>query len=375
MDDVVLRLRESPIVTLLGARQVGKTTLARQVQDRLGTATVFDLESPTGRAALEQTPELALRDCEGLVIIDEVQRMPVLFELLRPLCDDPARKATFLLLGSASPDLLRGISESLAGRSQFVAIPGFSITELAATDQDRLWLRGSFPRAFLADSNASAFRWLEAFRRTVIERDIPGLGFRVPSAGLGRFWSILAHFHGQVWNAAAVGRAMGTGPSSASLYRDIFAGTYMLRVLQPWHENLGKRQVKAPKVYLRDSGMVHQFLGIGDLRSLREHPRYGASWEGFALEQVLATHGEADSYFWSTQRGAELDLLLFRNGRRYGFEFKCSDAPTSSKAMHIALEDLGLERLWVVYPGNARYPLADRIVAVPLGDIGRISFS
>jgi hypothetical protein len=371
-DEVLLRLAESPVVTLLGARQVGKTTLARQVQERVGTATVFDLESPTGRAALERTPELALRDCDGLVVIDEVQRMPSLFEILRPICDDPKRRASFLLLGSASPQLVRGISESLAGRTQFIAVPGFSLGEVGGEQQNRLWFRGSFPRSFLAGSSDSAFRWLESFRRTIVERDIPGLGLRIAASALERYWSLLSHWHGQVWNAAELGRALGASPATANRYRDIFAGTYMIRILQPWFENLGKRQVKAPKVYFRDSGLLHQFLGIADMRALREHPRYGASWEGFALEQVLSTHGDADAYFWSTQRGAELDLLLLRRGKRWGFEFKCTDAPATTKSMRIALDDLGLDHLWVVYPGQAAYPLDQRIGALPLRDIGGI---
>ena len=366
LDDVVLRLRESPAVTLLGARQVGKTTLAGQVAERVGPATVFDLERAAGRAALAHTPELTLKDCRGLVVIDEVQRQPSLFETLRPLCDDTKRRATFLLLGSASPELVRGVSETLAGRVQFVAVPGLSLPEVGAEAQDRLWLRGAFPRSFLAESDAAAERWLEGFRQTFLERDIPGLGVRVAASSLERFWTMLAHYHGQVWNAAELGRAMGMSPGTANHYRDLLAGTYMVRVLPPWHENLGKRQVKAPKVYLRDSGLLHFFLGIGTLAGLRAHPRYGASWEGFALEQTLIAHGEKDAYFLATQRGAELDLVLLRHGRRWGFEFKCADAPGSTKAMHIALADLGLEHLYVVYPGRERFPLGDRITALSL---------
>jgi predicted AAA+ superfamily ATPase len=375
LDELTAGLNESPIVTLLGARQVGKTTLARQFQEKTGQATVFDLESQTGMTALEKTPELTLRECRGLVIIDEIQRMPALFRILRPICDDPSLKAAFLLLGSASPDLIRGVSESLAGRAQFLPIPGFSIQEVGPDQQDRLWLRGTFPRAFLAASEAAAFRWLASFRQTLLERDIPSLGLRIPQAALGRFWALLAHYHGQIWNAAELGRAMDASPATANRYRDIFAGTYMLRVLYPWFENVGKRQVKAPKIYLRDPGLLHQLLGISTMRDLREHPRYGASWEGFALEQTLALCGDADSWFWSTQRGAELDLLLFRNGRRWGMEFKCTDAPTTTKSMRIALEDLGLAHLWVVYPGRAAYPMAERISALPLRDLPTVSFS
>jgi len=366
LDAVVLRLRESPVVTLLGAHQVGKTTLAGQVAERVGPATVFDLERAAGRAALVRTPELTLKDCRGLVVIDEVQRLPSLFETLRPLCDVATRRATFLLLGSAAPELVRGASETLAGRVQFVAVPGLSLPEVGVAAQDRLWLRGAFPRAFLAESDAAAERWLEGFRQTFLERDIPGLGVRVAASTLERFWTMLAHYHGQVWNAAELGRAMGMSPGTANHYRDLLAGTFMVRVLPPWHENLGKRQVKAPKVYVRDSGLLHFFLGIANLAGLRAHPRYGASWEGFALEQTLIAHGEKDAYFWATQRGAELDLVLLRHGRRWGFEFKCADAPGSTKAMHIALADLGLEHLYVVYPGSERFPLGDRITALSL---------
>lgn len=369
LEAVLLRLRESPVVALLGARQVGKTTLAGQVAERLGGATVFDLERAAGRAALERTPELTLADAEGLVVIDEVQRMPALFETLRPLCDDPQRKATFLLLGSAAPELVRGISETLAGRVQFVPVSGFSLAEVGAAEQDRLWIRGGFPRAYLAETDAAAGRWLDGFRQTFLERDIPGLGVRVPAATLERFWTMLAHYHGQTWNAAELARAMSASPGAVNHYRDLLTGTFMLRVLLPWHENLGKRQVKSPKVYLRDSGLLHHFLGITAMRELRAHPRYGASWEGFAIEQTLIRFGERDAYFWSTQRGAELDLLLLRKGRRWGFEFKCADAPSTTRSMRVAAEDLKLEHLWVIYPGRERYPLADRITALPLREL------
>jgi len=372
--DTLLRLGEAPIVTLLGARQVGKTTLARQIMQEFRKATLFDLETAGGRAALETTPELTLRGCDGLVIVDEVQRMPSLFQALRPIADDPARKASFLLLGSASPSLVKGVSESLAGRSHFMTVPGFSISEVGGSAQDRLWIRGSFPRAFLAGSDAAAFRWLESFKQAVLERDVPSLGLRVPRAALERFWNMLGHYHGQVWNAAELGRALGTSASTANHYRDIFAGTYMIRALQPWHENLSKRQVKSPKVYFRDPGLLHQVLGIGDMLSLRSSPRYGASWEGFALEQILSIHGEEGAWFWSTQRGAELDLLLFRKGKRWGFEFKCNDAPTATKSMHIAIDDLGLERLWIVYPGQTAYPLGDRLATLPLRSLDTIDF-
>lgn len=380
LSDIQIRLQEAPVVVLLGARQVGKTTLAMQIAQMLResdpptSVTVFDLERAAGRAALQHTPELTLADCQGLVIIDEVQRLPALFEVLRPLCDDPNRKATFLLLGSAAPELVRGVSESLAGRVLFVPVPGLSVAEVGVDRQNLLWLRGGFPRAFLAESDAAWDRWLEGFRQTFLERDIPNLGLRLPAIALERFWTMLAHYHGQTWNASEIAQTLSVSPNVVNQYRDVLAGTFMLRVLQPWFENIGKRQTKSAKTYFRDSGLLHHFLGIGDMLGLRAHPRYGASWEGFALEQILITHGERDCYFWSTQRGAELDLLLLRGGKRWGFEFKCTDAPTTTKSMHIALEDLKLAHLYVVYPGRDRYPLTSQITALPIDEVAGLRF-
>lgn len=370
LEELKLRLAESPVVALLGARQVGKTTLARQLMAESGAwpqgSVLYDLERPSGRAALAQTPELTLMAQQGLVVIDEVQLLPELFTVLRPLVDDPALQARYLLLGSAAPELVRGVSESLAGRVQFLPVGGFTLAEVGAAAQDQLWLRGGFPRAFLAASDAACWRWLEGYRRTFLERDLPALGVRIAPASLDRFWLMLAHCHGQTWNGAEIGRSMGLSATSVSHYRDLLVGTYMLRLLKPWHANLAKRQVKAAKLYLRDSGLLHQLLGITSMAGLRSHPRYGASWEGFALEQVLARFGEQGAWFWATQRGAELDLLLQRDGCFWGFEFKCSDAPRTSRSMHIACDDLNLEHLWVVYPGADRYPMAERITALPL---------
>jgi predicted AAA+ superfamily ATPase len=239
-------------------------------------------------------------------------------------------------------------------------------------EQDRLWLRGGFPRAFLAEGTAAWERWMEGFTRTFLERDIPGLGSLVSPEALGRFWRMLAHFHGQTWNAAELARSMDVSRTAVNHYRDLLAGTFMVRVLPPWFESLGKRLVKSPKVYLRDSGILHYLLGLGEMLELRTHPRYGASWEGFALEQTLIAHGSRDAYFYGTQRGAELDLLLLRRGRRWGFEFKCTDAPKTTKSMHVALEDLKLEHLWVVYPGTLRYPITEKITALPLREIGNL---
>ena len=367
-------LAEAPVVALLGARQVGKRTLAEEVGSAWqGPSTVFDLELASVREALSRTPERLLRNSEGLVVIDEVRRLPELFEVLRPICDAPDRKAVFLRLGSASWDLIEGVSETLAGRVLFVDVGGFSLAEAGPENQDRLWLRGGFPRAYLAPSGGAWSRWMESFARTFLERDIPGLGSRVAPAALGRFWRMLAHYHGQTWNAAELGRSMDASPSSVTRYRDLLAGSFMIRLLPPWFENLGKRLVKSPKVFLRDSGILHSLLGIEGMMELAVHPRYGASWEGFALEQTLLEHGEREAYFYGTQRGAELDLLLLRRGRRWGFEFKCTDAPRTAKSMHVVIRDLGLERLWVVYPGDVEYPLTDIITALPLKRIGDIS--
>ncbi len=362
-------LRVSPVTVLLGARQVGKTTLARRVAEGFDQVTVYDLERAASRQPLEVTPETTLADAAGLVVVDEVQRLPHLFEVLRPICDAPGRKASYLLLGSASPDLVKGISESLAGRVYFVDVPGLSIEETGAEHQNRLWLRGGLARSFLADTDGDAVEWLENFARTFLERDVPQFGLRVPAEVLRRFWTMMAHYHGQVWNGAELGRSLSVSAHTATHYRDILAGTFMLRVLHPWLDNVKKRQVKSPKTYLRDSGLLHYLLGIRSLDELRGHPRYGASWEGFALEQVMAVAGDRDAYFWATQGGAELDLLLFRRGKRWGVEFKCSDAPAMTKSMHMALSDLNLEKLWIVYPGKTRFSLHERVEALPLTHI------
>ena len=291
-------LREAPAVALLGARQVGKTTLAQQVAAAWpGQARVLDLEVPAVREALTQTPAALLGGSEGLVVLDEVQRLPALFEVLRPICDAPDRRAVFLLLGSASLDLIRGVSETLAGRILFIDVTGFSLFEVGAEHQQRLWMRGGFPRAWLASSPSAWTRWMQSFTQTFLERDIPGLGSRVSPAAMGRFWRMLAHYHGQVWNAAELAHSMDVSATAVNRYRDLLAGTFMIRVLHPWFENLGKRLVKSPKVYLRDSGVLHFLLGMEEAEELPLHPRYGASWEGFALEQTIVAHGAREAYF------------------------------------------------------------------------------
>jgi len=373
---ILRKLEKAPVVAVLGARQVGKTTLSHLVAGEwAGKVTRFDLELPADRAALERGAQTVLEQCEGLVILDEVQRLPSLFELLRPLSDRPDRRARFLLLGSASWDLIKGVSESLAGRILFVNVPGFSIAETGGENLPRIWFRGGFPSAYCGASDADAMEWHEAFSQTFLERDIPVLGIEVAAESLRRFWTMLAHYHGQAWNASRLAEAMGSKRATVERYRDVLAGTFMVRVLPPWFENLGKRLVKSPKVYLRDSGVLHGLLGLETPLDLTRHPAYGASWEGFALEQTLIAHGDREAYFYGTQRGAELDLLLLRRGCRWGFEFKCADAPSTTKSMHIVLEDLKLEHLWVVYPGSRRYPLSAKITALPLREIGEIELN
>jgi predicted AAA+ superfamily ATPase len=359
------RLRDYPIVSLVGPRQAGKTTLARMVSANTTEAVhVFDLESPADLARLTN-PELALRPLTGLVILDEVQRRPDLFPLLRVLADRPGTPARFLILGSAAPALIREGSESLAGRVSFIDVTGFSLAELDADALPRLWWRGGFPRAYLAPDDAAARQWHEDFRRTFLERDIPQLGIQVPAATLGRFWTMVAHYHAQVLNIAELARALGSSEPTARRYLDILSGTYVVRQLPPWFENLKKRQVRSPKVYVRDSGLLHALLGIPDRTGLQAHPKLGASWEGYCVEQILSVSGERDAYFWGTHGGAELDLLLHMR-RRLGFEFKYSEQPTTTKSMRVALHDLALDHVYVVHPGAHAFPLDESITAVPL---------
>ncbi|MDD2277370.1 MAG: ATP-binding protein [Smithellaceae bacterium] len=367
--DLNIRLSESPVTILLGARQTGKTTLARMAARKRDIVRFFDLEVAADRTALAATPEKILSEITGLVVLDEVQRVPSLFEILRPLADRPDVPARFLLLGSASPDLVRTTSETLAGRALVLHIPGFMLEEVGVERQNDLWLRGAFPRSFLADDEAASLRWRESFIDTFLERDIPKLGIRTPAETLRRFWNMLSHFHGQIWNASELARSLAANEKTARHYLDILAGAYMIRVLPAWHENIGKRQVKSSKVYIRDSGLLHALLGISTRAQLESHPRYGASWEGFALEQTLSRFGDRHAWFWATQRGAELDLMVLYEGRRIGFEFKCADAPGMTRSLGIALTDLKLDRAFVVYPGATRYPLADRVEAIPLAEI------
>ena len=361
---VTTALNRSPVTALLGPRQCGKTTLARQIA-KAQASHYFDLEAPSDQRRF-QNPELLLESLQGLIILDEIQQMPGLFEILRVMVDRPGHQGRYLILGSASPDLVKGVAESLAGRVEFVELAGFDLSEIGDDASQRLWLRGRFPRSFLADSEDDSLAWREGFVRTFLERDIPQLGIAIPTVQMRRFWTMLAHLHGQTWNGSELGRAMGLTDKTVRRYLDILTGTYMVRQVQPWYENLSKRQVKSPKVYLRDSGLLHRLLDIDTDHALHGHPRVGASWEGFALEQVLSRIRPAEVYFWATHGGAELDLLFFSGGKRYGVEFKFSDAPRATRSMHVAVEDLSLERLWVVYPGSEQYPVDEQISVLPL---------
>ena len=364
-------LRRSPVTALLGPRQCGKTTLARMFAEGRATA-YFDLESEPDVRRL-QNPELILGSLKGIVILDEIQEMPQLFKVLRVLVDRPKNKAHFLILGSASPEIVKNVSETLAGRVEFIELSVFDLQETGPDSSERLWLRGGFPRSFLAESDEDSMAWREGFIRTFLERDIPHLGISIPSVAMRRFWTMLSHYHGQTWNASELSRSMGLSDKTIRSYLDILTGTFMVRQLQPWYENIAKRQVKAPKIYLRDSGILHALLNLPDLHSLTGHPRVGASWEGFALEQTLQILKPPQAFFWATHSGAAIDLLLLYRGRKYGIEFKFSEAPKVTKSMHTASEVLKLNHLWLIYPGQYAYPIDEKISALPLKDIGGLS--
>ena len=373
LDHLRRLLRLNPVVAILGARQVGKTTLARRLADASTMPTSwFDLESPVDRARLAD-PMLALGNLRGLVVLDEVQNAPEIFPVLRVLADRPRRPARFLVLGSASPELLRQSSESLAGRIAHHEVGGFSLAEVGAKHLERLWLRGGFPRSYLARTEADSVKWREDFITTFLGRDLPQLGVRVSAVTMQRFWAMLAHHHGQTLNSSELGRAFGVADTSIRHYLDILSATFVVRQLLPWHENLAKRQVKAPKIYLTDPGLLHSLLRIPDMDALLSHPKIGASWEGFALAQVEAALGVrgAESHFWATHAGAELDLLVVRGRTRLGFEFKRTSAPTVTPSMRSAMESLKLDRLDVVHAGDQTWELGPRMRAVALSRVLR----
>ncbi len=361
-------LKSFPVVAILGPRQCGKTTLAREMNYTYD----FDLENPRDFAQFEH-PQLALENLEGLVLIDEIQRKPNLFALIRHLVDK-SKKQKFLILGSASRDLIQQSSESLAGRIFYYELTGFNLQEVKNKNLQKLWHRGSFPRSYLASSQTQSWQWRESYIQTFLERDIPQLGIQIPAHTLRKFWMMLSHYHGQILNYSELGRSFGISDMTVKKYLDILEGTFMIRLLQPWHSNTSKRLVKSPKLYLRDSGLLHNLLSLENPKSLLSHPKLGASWEGFALEQVanLLKIGNERLFFWATHAGAELDLFWQRNGKSYGIEFKYSDAPLLSKSMQIALEDLELTHLWVIYPGSKKYPLDKKITTLPLTQISEL---
>ena len=359
-------LKRSRVVAILGPRQSGKTTLARQIVPP-ESINYFDLEAPRSVARLEE-PETALRRLKGIVVIDEIHRRPDLFRLLRVLADRRPQPARFLILGSASPDLLRQSSETLAGRLETIPLGGLRLADVGADAQDRHWLRGGFPRSFTARAEAESLVWRGQFLQTFLERDLQQLGVTIPAPALHRFWNMVAHYHGQTWNAAELARALAINEATVRRYLDLMTGVFMVRQLPPWFENLKKRQVKAPKVYVRDSGLLHALLGIATRRDLEYHPKVGASWEGYAVEEVLKAVGPDDAYYWATHNGAELDLLLFKRGKRIGVECKRQDAPGLTPSMRHALADLKLDKLFVVYPGEQRYTVARRVDVVPLAE-------
>lgn len=363
-------LKRSRVVTLVGPRQSGKTTLARTFVPA-DSPNYFDLEDPVSLARLAE-PRTALGALRGTVVIDEIQRRPDLFPVLRVLADRRPVRTRFLVLGSASPELLRQTSESLTGRVETLPIGGFGLAEVGLRAFDKLWSRGGFPRAFLARSETDSVAWRAEFIRTLLERDVPQLGIGVAAPALLRFWTMLAHYHGQIWSAAEPARSLAVSQPTVRRYLDLLTALFMVRQLQPWHANISKRQVKAPKVYLRDTGLLHQLLGIRSYAALLAHPKCGASWEGFVIEETLRAAQPDEYYFWATHQGAELDLLLIKNGCRIGIEVKRADAPTLTPSMRVALADLELAKLVVIYPGTQRYALSDRVVVMPARDLATV---
>jgi hypothetical protein len=366
-------LKNNPIVAILGPRQCGKTTLSRQFSSQWPLdVTIFDLENPRDIQRLQE-PLLALENIEGLIIIDEIQRSPDLFPVLRVL-SDRYKKTKYLILGSASRDLIRQSSESLAGRISYVEIGGFSLQLLGASKAEKLWIRGTFPRSFLASSEAASYQWRQDFIATFLERDIPQLGINIPAKSLGRFWKMLAHYHGQIFNASEIGKSLGISDHTAQRYLDLLSGTFMVRQLRPWYYNTKKRIIKRPKVYFRDSGILHALFALEGKKDVLLHPKLGASWEGFALEEVIKTAQlkEDEAFFWGVHAAAEIDLLFQKKGGLYGVEVKYAQAPNLTQSMRSALKELSLKHLWIIYPGKESYPLDRNVTVIPLADLNKI---
>ena len=372
-------LDRNPVVAILGARQVGKTTLARQLlEQREGTHHIFDLESPKDLARLQE-PELALGRLEGLVVLDEVQQLPEIFRVLRVLVDRPGTRVRFLLLGSAAPDLLRQSSESLAGRIAYHELNPLDLTEVSRYEFDRLWLRGGFPRSFLSASDEESADWRRGFVRTFLERDLPALGITIPSPTLRRFWTMLAHVHGGVWNGSRFASSFGVADTTVRRYLDLLTAALVVRQLPPWFENVSKRQVRSPKVYISDSGLLHTLLDLDTREAIESHPQLGASWEGFLLSQVQTALGARTDqcFFWATHAGAELDLLITAGNRRLGFEIKRTVTPKLTRSLRSAIDTLKLERAWIIHGGSESFPMAEDVEAVAasriLEDLGTMA--
>ena len=364
-------MKKYPVVGLIGARQVGKTTLSRViVRNNKGSSTLFDLENPEDIARLSD-PMLALKDLKGLVVIDEVQKMPDIFQILRVLADRPRKKTKFLILGSASPELLKQSAESLAGRIVYHELGGFSLDEVGEENIEQLWIKGYFPKSFTAKSLSDSLEWRRSFIKTYLERDLPQFGISVSSNTLRRFWNMLAHYHAQTWNASEFARSFGVADTTIRHYLDILTSTFVVRQLLPWHENISKRQIKAPKVYLNDSGILHVFLNVITKNDLLAHPKLGASWEGFILNQIIqiSRANKEECYFWATYAGAELDLLIVRGRKRIGYEIKFTSSPKITSSMKIALDTLKLNRLFVVHAGDKSYQMAERVYAIAAKNI------
>lgn len=366
-------VRNNSVVAILGPRQCGKTTLSRQFSSQWkAETTFFDLEHPRDVQRLEE-PMLALENLSGLVVIDEIQKTPNLFPVLRVLADRN-KKAKYLILGSASRDLIRQSSETLAGRISYLEIGGFSSQLVGESKTERLWIRGSFPRSFLAQNEAASYQWRQDFIATFLERDIPQLGINIPARSLGRFWRILAHYHGQVFNASEIGRSLGVSDHTAQRYLDLLSGTFMVRQLRPWYSNTKKRIVKRPKIYFRDSGILHALFALESKKDVLSHPKLGASWEGFALEEAVKTAGlkEDEVFFWSVHSAAEVDLVFQKKGRLYGLEVKYVQAPRVTNSMRSAIAELSLSHLWIIYPGTTSYQLDRNITVIPFSDLNKI---
>ena len=370
------RFRNNPVVAILGARQCGKTTLARQFSEQWPTdVTFFDLENPLDIRRLEE-PLLALENVEGLIVLDEIQRTPDLFPVLRVLADRPDKKTKFLILGSASRDLIRQSSESLAGRISYLEMGGFSLDLVGADKAEKLWIRGAFPRSFLSSSEALSYQWRLDFIATFLERDIPQLGFNIPAKSLGRFWQMLAHYHGQIFNASEIGKSLGVSDHTAQRYLDLLSGTFMVRQLRPWYYNTKKRIIKRPKIYFRDTGILHALFSLVQKKDVLLHPKLGASWEGFALEETIKALQlkEDETFFWGVHASAEIDLVFQKNGRLYGVEVKYAQAPGLTPSMRMACDELDLKHLWVIYPGKTTYALDRNVTGIPVTELGGLKF-